>query len=171
MPQAVSRSDDTDMRSGTMTGHPVAGSTTGLGLGAGTGGSTIGGTGIGTGAAGSTIGGDTVGARSSAGGTIGGDTVAGGTVGTGSGLSGTSGSGTLGGGSTGAPRSGSEHPNLGSGSDRPGVDTRSREHSSRAGMSAGGDDSSPTSGLRETARRASDAIERRIPGDSDGDGR
>jgi hypothetical protein len=125
-PAAVDRGlDHADLRSGTSTGLPVHGTTTGT-----------------------------------------------------NGVSGTTGSGTLGGSlgtstgsQTGVAR-GSEHPNLGAGSDRPGVDVRGREHASRAGMTGGADESpSATGALRDTARRASDAIERRIPGDSDGDGR
>lgn len=78
---------------------------------------------------------------------------------------------TVGTGTTaGTPRT-ADHPNLGTGPDRPGVDTRHGEHArtGRAGM-AGGDDASP-GGSRSMSERASDAIERRIPGDSDGDGR
>jgi hypothetical protein len=48
------------------------------------------------------------------------------------------------------------------------VDTRGRDHArtDRAGAS-GGDGGS----IGDAVKRASDAIERRIPGDSDGDGR
>jgi hypothetical protein len=68
---------------------------------------------------------------------------------------------------------GTEHPNLGRGSDRPGVDTRGGEHArtDRAGMAGGGAATSTGSSIRSAAQRASDAIERKIPGDSDGDGR
>jgi len=64
----------------------------------------------------------------------------------------------------------SDHPNLGAGSDRPGVDVRGRDpvRSDRpAGTAPGGDDGS----IRGAVKRAGDAGERRIPGDSDGDGR
>jgi hypothetical protein len=67
---------------------------------------------------------------------------------------------------------GTEHPNLGTSPDRPGVDTRTGEHArtGRAGM-AGGDHTNPGGSGRSAAQRAGDAIERRIPDDSDGDGR
>lgn len=65
---------------------------------------------------------------------------------------------------------GAGHPNLGAAPERPGVDVRGREHGSRAGMAADDDAAAPGS-LGESVRRAGDAIERRIPGDADRDGR
>ena len=65
-----------------------------------------------------------------------GATPAGGTIAGPGGTGTTTGSGTPGSGSLGTGR-GSDHPNLGPPPDKPGVDTRSREHGSRAGMDAG----------------------------------
>ncbi len=94
-------------------------------------------------------------------------TVGGSMVATGPGTDGTVAGSTVGG----AVRS-TEHPNLGVGSDRPGVDTRAREHArnDRAGMS-GGETGSTGSPVRDAARRAGDATERGLPGNADGDGR
>lgn len=143
------RTDDADLRTGTMSGTPMAAAAA-AGM-AGT-----------AGMAG--IGGSTVPTPGSAG-------VLGGAGST----TGTPGSGTVGGSTVADSSSGglrsADHPNLGSGPDRPGVDTRPDEHArtGRAGMTGAADDSPGAS--RSLTERASDAIERRIPGDSDGDGR
>jgi hypothetical protein len=91
---------------------------------------------------------------------------------TGTRVSGTT-AGTVGGGTTGTGGRSTEHPNLGTGADRPGIDTRGGEHArtDRAGMAGGSDTSSPGGSVRSAAQRAGDAIERRLPGDADGDGR
>jgi len=77
--------------------------------------------------------------------------------------------GTIAGTTTG-PRT-SDHPNLGAGADRPGIDTRSAEHArtGRAGM-AGGEDTGPAGGGSPTSRTG-DPGDRRIPGEAGGDGR
>jgi hypothetical protein len=85
-------------------------------------------------------------------------------------------SGTVGGSTVGTGLrggTGTEHPNLGRGPDRPGIDTRGGEHArnERSGMAGGTESTSPGGSVRSAVQRASDAIERKIPGDSDGDGR
>jgi hypothetical protein len=155
VPQALDRGPDAELRSGGMRGTPMAG---GVGGRVGGGGAVGGVGGVGSDAV--------VGGIPRSGATPSGGTAAdAGLAGTGT----TTGSGTLGGASLGTGR-GADHPNLGPGPDKPGVDTRQREHGSRAGMASGDDDAAPGS-PRDTARRAGDAVERRIPGDSDGDGR
>lgn len=64
----------------------------------------------------------------------------------------------------------SDHPNLGVGPERPGVDVRGRDpgRTERPAGSVSGDDGGS---IRGAVKRAGDAVERRIPGDSDGDGR
>jgi len=91
------------------------------------------------------------------------------TVGTGPGIGSTVGGSTVGT----SPARNADHPNLGAGSERPGVDTRGRDPSrnERSGMAGDGDGGTSGSTVRDAARRAGDAIERRLPGDADGDGR
>jgi hypothetical protein len=134
VPVAVLRTDDVDLRSGSMGGAPVA--------------------------PGTRIGSDL---RPR----LGAATVGGSTVPTGPGMDGTVAGRTVGG----AARS-TEHPSLGAGSDRPGVDTRASEpvRTDRAGMS-GSQTGATGPSVRDAARRAGDAIERGLPGDADGDGR
>ncbi len=94
---------------------------------------------------------------------LGAETVGGSTVATGPGTDGTVAGRTVGGAGL-----STEHPSLGAGSDRPGVDTRAREpvHTDRAGMS-GGETGATGPSVREAARRAGDAAERGLPGDAD----
>lgn len=140
MPQAIDRGVGSDLRSGDLRGTPIAG------------------TPMSTDASGASV------PPSSPAPAVGAAAVTGGATRTGSSVT----TGTTGLGS-GSVRT-SEHPNIGAGSERPGVDPRSREHARRSRMDAG-HDASPGGSLRDSVDRAGDAIERRIPGDSDGDGR
>lgn len=69
------------------------------------------------------------------------------------------------------------HPNLGVGSDRPGVDVRGTERVSadraemRGGSGGSGEGVVGGGTVRGTPGRAGDAIERTLPGDANGDGR
>ena len=162
VPEAVQRNPDADLRSGTMTGRPFIG-TAAAAAGAMSGGATIGGVPLAGGVAAGegvpglvaplpvgTGTGAVPGAGTGAGSGAGTGASSGAGTGTGSGtVSGTgTGTGVGGGGSR-----GSDHPNLGHGSERPGVDTRSRDHARRAGMDAGDDAAAPKARADDPAAR------------------